>query len=408
MSRPIERLAFVTDATAFGGAERYILDMARAAVRRGIQPEIIWFPRALALLDFLDAAQQDHLRLHMADPQAVRSRRGFVREFRRLAKSCRPDAMIVNAAGRPRFWLSCWLARSAGTPAAWVHHMVEQRDPRREPPRWFGGRVEGPQWWRVPQALRHRLAAAAAAAVITSNPGDRDRVARWQGLSRREVLVIPPGVDCTRCRFNPNVRERLRKQWLPAPASGPVAEPLVVGTAARLVRRKGIEPLIEAMALLQGRGLPAMLLVAGDGPDRPEFERLAAARGVGECVRFLGFLGDMPAFYSALDVFALCSETESFGLVLAEAMACRRAVVSTPTAGGREQVEHLGSGWLLKGYDPAELADALAALHADAALRDRLGAEARTRATTHFSIEQTLERTLEALAAGRSAGASNR
>ena len=106
-------------------------------------------------------------------------------------------------------------------------------------------------------------------------------------------------------------------------------------------------------------------------------EAFADRLGVRDRVLFAGFVDDMPAFYSALDVFALCSVTESFGLALAEAMACERAVVGTPTAGARRQIEHHRTGWQLGSFTPAELADALGTLFDNREQLAHLGREAR-------------------------------
>ncbi|MEP0842678.1 MAG: glycosyltransferase, partial [Phycisphaerae bacterium] len=321
MSRPIRRLMLVSDGRSFGGAERYTLDMALAARRRGLEAHILWLPASGTARSVFECARQAGVAVTVNRGAVCWS--GLVRGFRRSVARIRPDAVIINAAGRPRWWLTSWLAWGAGLPAAWVHHMVEQTDPRRLPPRRLGGRLEGPRWWRVPQALRHRLAAAAATAVVTSTDEDRDRVARWHSLNRSAICVIPPGVDCEKFRFDPAARTWVRKAW---GISSGAAAPLVIGTAGRLVRGKGIEAIIEATARLRARGGAVLAVIAGDGPDKEAFVELARRRGVGDAVRFAGFVREMPAFHSALDVFALCSETESFGLALTEAMACERAV----------------------------------------------------------------------------------
>jgi glycosyltransferase involved in cell wall biosynthesis len=179
-----------------------------------------------------------------------------------------------------------------------------------------------------------------------------------------------------------------------------------VGTAGRLVSGKGIESLIEATALLKGRGLTCRLVVAGDGQDRASMQDLSDRLGVHDNVLFTGFVSDMPAFYSALDVFALCSDTESFGLALAEAMACERLVVGTPTAGARRQIVHNRTGWQLQDFTSAGLADALATILNSHDRFTLTGKAARETVARQFSIDLTLERTLRALR-GR-AGARSR
>jgi glycosyltransferase involved in cell wall biosynthesis len=251
------------------------------------------------------------------------------------------------------------------------------------------------QMWRVPQAARHRLAAAAADAVVTLNSDDADLVARWQRIRRERIRVIPHGVDCEQFRFDPAARRQLRETWRLNGGEGAV--PFVIGTAGRLSREKRVDLLIEATALLRRRGVPIIAVAAGQGVEREKLLHLARAHGVAETVRFIDFVQDMPAFYSALDVFVLCSQTESFGLALAEAMACERAVAATPTAGARQQIEHGVNGWQLNGFSADELADAITAMYADPEAAACLGARAREGVIRDFRVDLTLERTLQAL-----------
>ena len=236
---------------------------------------------------------------------------------------------------------------------------------------------------------------AASSAAVTLNAEDRERIIRWQGVRREKIRVIPHGVDCERFRFDPTSRRAMRDAW--GIGNNPSGEPFVVGTAGRLSHEKGVDLLIEATALVRANGLAVTTMIAGQGVERRTLAELAARRGVANAVKFMTFVDDMPAFYSGLDAFVLCSRTESFGLALAEAMACERAVIGTPTAGAKRQIDHQHNGWQLEGFSPAELADALAALHHDSEMRIRTGGNGRDSVILQFSIDLTLERTLRAL-----------
>jgi glycosyltransferase involved in cell wall biosynthesis len=388
-------LAFVTDAPHFGGAERYIVAMARAAARRGIQPHILWLPTVGSRTDVFEGSVASGIHVTHVPINRTQTLAALIRAFRvAIARLC-PDALVINATGRPRFWTLPLVARSYNIPCVWVHQMVEGRDHRRLRPNRLGGRFEGLQFWRVPQTVRHRLAACGAGAVIVLNAEDREQIIRWQRVPRERTRVVPHGVDLDRFEFDEAGRHRFRHQWMPGNRSLVTAP--IVGTAGRLVSGKGIELLIEAAALLKKRAVDCRLVIAGDGQDRSKMEGLAAGFDVLDRVVFAGFVEDMPAFYSALDVFALCSDTESFGLVLAEAMACGRIVVGTPTAGTRRQIDHQRTGWLLQSFSSVELADALAAIVRDHKRYSAMGAAARTAVARQFSIDLTLERTLRAL-----------
>ena len=395
MRRTIRRLTFVSDAPHFGGAERYIVAMAHAARRRGIEPRVHWLPVPTGDADVFAAARQQGIRVTHHDTGRPRGVVSLIRGFRAMVLRDRPDALVINASGRPCHWLLPWLAWRAERPAVWVHQMVDARDHRRLRPKWFDGRMEGLQCWRVPQMVRHRLAATAATAVVVLNAEDRERIIRWQGVPRDKIRVIPHGVDCEQFHFDPRGRLRYRQAWGIGEGNG--NPPLVVGAAGRLSGEKGMDLLIEAAARLVAAKVPVRIVIAGQGRERDALMDLAARRGVAEVVRLLDFVEDMSAYYSAVDVFVLCSRTESFGLALAEAMACERTVIGTPTAGAMRQIDHRHTGWQLKTFSPVELADALAAIYRDPHGRERMGMAARESVIREFSIDLTLERTLRAL-----------
>ena len=136
--RTIRRLTFVSDAPQFGGGERYMVAMAHAARRRGIEPHIYWCRLPGADADVFSSANTDGLDVTVADPVRTRDALGMTREFRTTLERQRPDGLVINASGRPRYWLGTWLARRAGIPSVWVHQMVDACDHRRLPPKRLG------------------------------------------------------------------------------------------------------------------------------------------------------------------------------------------------------------------------------------------------------------------------------
>jgi glycosyltransferase involved in cell wall biosynthesis len=389
MTRSIRRLAFVTDAPYLGGAERYIVSMAQAAIARDVQPHVLWLKPTLADPDVFD--ETSHAGVPVTSVGGVDSLRSRWRAIDRLIRETSPDALIVNASGRRGFWQIPWLARRHGRPCVWVHHMVDGRDHRRLKARRFGGRVQGPGLWRMPQIIRHSMAAAGASAVVTLNESDRRHIIGSHRVPARKVHVIPNGIDTRRFAFDRDARRRMRAEWaLPD-------DVIVVGTAGRFVVGKGIEHVIEAIAELISRGLRVGLVIAGTGPDEARLKELVRQRGISQRVRFQGFVADMAPFYSGLDIFASASATESFGLVLTEAMACGRAVVATPTAGACAQLCHGRNGWLLDSFTSSALADALEKLHRAPVEVEAMGRAARASVEQRYSVERALDRTMALL-----------
>ena len=132
--------------------------------------------------------------------------------------------------------------------------------------------------------------------------------------------------------------------------------------AARLAEQKGLTHLINAVRLVEDKGLNSFeLVIGGDGPDRQMLEGLAKDLGVAERCHFLGGLNreQVKERMQACDVFVLSSLHETFGVVVGEAMACGKPVIST-RCGGPEFVVNEETGVLVDVAKPEALADAMA------------------------------------------------
>jgi len=168
--------------------------------------------------------------------------------------------------------------------------------------------------------------------------------------------------------------------------------------ASRMVRWKGAEYAIEALALLRTEPTPVLAL-AGDGPYRAELARLAAEHGVADRVIFLGDVPHeaMPALFPAVDLLLGTSfVNETFGITLCEALACERAVIASDFGGFREVVRHGETGLLVPPQDPAALAAAIDTLLGDDERRVAFGRAGRADVAARFSWPAVVGRVLAA------------
>lgn len=141
------------------------------------------------------------------------------------------------------------------------------------------------------------------------------------------------------------------------------------------------------------------LLVAGDGKERPALEHLARTLGIEERVLFVGEVPHehIPMFLAGGDLFAYASQSETQGLVTLEALAAGLPAVVVDAPGNRDIVEN-GTSGIVTAPSATALAEGLQRLVADAALRTRYAAGARTRAQA-FSVEHMAAQ-METLYAG--------
>lgn len=220
--------------------------------------------------------------------------------------------------------------------------------------------------------------------ILVPTEGLRGEMAAIVGHDR--IDVWSRGVD--RDLFDPARRDqawRRRQGWNDAD--------LVVLFFGRLVREKGVDPFVAAVARLQAEGRPVRPLVVGAGPDRGRFERLA-----GLC--FTGHIesAELARAVASADVLLHPSRTETFGNVMLEAMAAGLAVVAADAPSARGLVEDGIGGRLVASDDPAGYAAAVAALADAPELRRQFGAAARraSAAFTWDSASQAVERSYKA------------
>lgn len=172
------------------------------------------------------------------------------------------------------------------------------------------------------------------------------------------------------------------------------ADARVVTMVAPFVPWKEHHRFLEMAAAVQSTSPSTQFLVVGD--DRPGHHpeygpglREAASRlGLEKSVLFTGHRDDVPAILEASDVLVHPPHREPFGRVVVEAMAMALPVVAVDDAGPSEIIRHEVDGLLTSG-SPAELAAAVIRLLTDAALAERLGNSARTRARADFDISRT-------------------
>jgi 1,2-diacylglycerol 3-alpha-glucosyltransferase len=245
--------------------------------------------------------------------------------------------------------------------------------------------------------LRRTLVEAAAIHLSTRFAARADAVIAPSALIRDELLargvrtpiaVVPTGVDLA--RFSPGEATTARAA-LGLDPHDPVL--LYVG---RLDREKSVERVLLAFDLVASTLPRACLLVVGQGTQAEALRALASRLRMTDRVRFAGLQPHdaLAPYYRAADVFMFASETETQGLVLAEAAACALPAVAVNAPGCAEVVSDGETGVLTKAT-PAALAEAAIDLLLDPDRRRALGRRAREVAEREFDVCLQIDRTLE-------------
>lgn len=259
----------------------------------------------------------------------------------------------------------------------------------------FSFTVHGPDEFDKPESFGLAAKAARASFVCAVSSFGRSQLFRWlRHADWPKVKVVHCGLDRT---------------FLAPPAEAPPPAGRLV-SVGRLSGQKGQLLLVEAAARLVAEGRDLTLVLAGDGEMRPEIERLIAERRLASRVRITGWIGsaEVAAEIRAARALVLPSFAEGLPVVLMEALALERPVITTYVAGIPELVRDGISGWLVPAGDVERLAEAMArALDApDEAIR-AMGRAGRAAVVANHdaAAEAAKLRALFAAAAARPAGA---
>ena len=241
---------------------------------------------------------------------------------------------------------------------------------------------------RLVQAAALRISAGFAAradAVLAPSAVIRDEL-HARGV-RAPIAVVPTGVDLE--RFRPGDREAARRSL--GVGQG---EPLVL-YVGRLDREKSVDRVLGAFERVASTIPAARLVLVGQGTEAQRLWRTAASLPVAERIQFLGLRphDSLAECYQAADVFLFASETETQGLVLAEAAACGLPAVAVDAPGCDEVVRDGDTGILTKG-NSAALAEAVIGLLLDPERRRAMARRAREVAEHLFDVKLQIDRTM--------------
>jgi glycosyltransferase involved in cell wall biosynthesis len=379
------RVAFLSASGRLGGAERVLLDLAAAlraahpgwdlhlvvlgdgplaerAAALGVAVHPLPLPGRLARTGDAGGASRLGLigTLALAGPAGAR----WLRRLRKTLRGIAPDVVHTNGF---KVHAAAALALPRGARLVWhVHDFVGTR--------------------RMMAGILRRLAPRASAAIAVSRAvADDVRRVCGPGLP---VHVVYNAVDLT--RFSP---DGPRADLAAAAGMAPARDDEVrVGLVATMGVWKGHRVFVTAIDRIAG-DVPVRAYVVGGriyatagSEEDPAFLRhMADEFGLDDVVGITGFVDDPAAAMRALDVVVHAStQPEPFGLVIAEAMACGRAVIATSAGGAAEIVDDGVDALAVPPGDAAALGEAIARLAGDAALRARLGLAGRAKAERMF------------------------
>lgn len=246
----------------------------------------------------------------------------------------------------------------------------------------FSFTAHGPEEFDHPEGLRLGEKIRQAAGVVAISSYGRSQLFRWAAPQDwSKIAVVHCGLDAS---------------FLAEPGA-PARNSNTFVCVGRLSEQKGQLLLLEALRMVLDRGQDCRIVLAGDGEMRQQVEQRARALGVDERISITGWIDGARVQREILAARALVlpSFAEGLPVVLMEALALARPVISTYVAGIPELVQHGRSGWLVPAGDAGSLADAMVECLAqdDGALLD-MGRSGRRRVLERHDIRTEVSRLL--------------
>jgi len=232
----------------------------------------------------------------------------------------------------------------------------------------------------------HKLTLRRTSRVIAVSQAVAESLYSQPVFDPGKVVTIHNGIDLAKFA-NVDARRASRQR-------------LRLGTAGHLAPIKGHEDFVRAAAFVMQNHPDTEFVIAGEDKSPSRHNRIALEKlidelGLDENVKLIGWVDDMPAFLSTLDLFVSSARSEPFGLAIVEAMAAGVPVIATASEGAREIIDDHESGRLIPIGDVASLARAIDELMKDGMERHRLAQNAKAIAHERFSLERMVERTEE-------------
>ena len=304
------RILLVTTGLRMGGAEQQVAALAREFIARGHQVALISLTPdcEVPISDEVERVMLDMRKNPLSMAHALRTTRRFLQRWR-------PD--IIHSHMFHANLCARVLTRIARTPPliCAAHSYSE------------GGSL---------RMLAYRLTDRWCTLTTHVSEGSRAHMVEIGAVGADRIVVVHNGIDTEQFQPDPALRERTRALL------GVDAGTRLILNIGRLVPEKAQSVLIDAYHRME-RKQPTTLLIAGDGPERPPLQAQIARLQLGQSVRLLGTRNDIPALLNAADLFVLSSRVEGMPLVVGEALACGRPVVSTAASGVAELLGDAGS-----------------------------------------------------------------
>ncbi len=346
------RILQICSAASVGGGERHLADLSNSLSSGGNEVFVALRPGSPVRKELTEIPDENFEFVSMRGAADVRSAVKIGRFAERIG------ADIIHAHVARDYPIAAAASRLSGIRYVITRHVL------------------------FPLKILHKIVLSGVSGVIA--PSHSVYVSLFQsGIFQSKLIgMIEHGIDSR--RFTSVTREQHHR--------------FTVGIIGTLTKNKGQDLFLRAARLAVDADPSLRFVIEGQdasrkGGFRKKLVQMIAELGLEEFVRFTGPSEDIAKFLSTLDILVSASRSESFGLVIVEAMMSRLPVIATSSEGAMEIIDNGETGILVPIGDHAEMARAILDLAADRSLRDRLASNGQTEAVKKYSLERMVNET---------------
>jgi len=369
-SSPKKRVLFIVTQSEFGGAQRFLLNLIGHLDKSDYDIAVAAGTSKNGIIETLN---EKNIKTFELD--SLRREANFWRdlktlgEVKKLIKEFQPDVLFLlsSKAG----FIGSLAARQLDLPIKVIYRIGGWtfNDP------W-------PSWQKLFYLLLEKISAGWKDVIILNNQKDFELAQKNNIKPRREILVVPNGLDIYRMDFfsKEDARQKLKTPFVKT----------IIGTIANFYPAKGLEYLIETASFFKNSPEIAFVII-GDGIGRPELEIKIKELGLENKVFLSGQLANAYKYLPAFDIFVLPSIKEGFPWALIEAMAAKLPVIATSVGAAPEIIESGKNGFIIPPRDPEAIASAIKTILESAKLASELGIQAHQTVLFKYGLDKMIK-----------------
>lgn len=224
--------------------------------------------------------------------------------------------------------------------------------------------------------------------IITVSNGERELARRYNVGHDSQFVTISTGLDLSQFDVIVDVAAERKSLGIPE-------HTFLVGTVSRIIQDKGPFDFIDAAVRIHRQNPNVHFLWVGDGPLEEQVKRKIGILGLQDMFHFVGLRNDVPKLLKLMDCFVLASHSEALSIAMLEAMASGLPVIVTSVPGSQEAIQPGETGFIVPIGGIQEMADSVMNLILNPDLGKIVGAAAKKRISSNFSLDLMIRRTEE-------------